>query len=60
MSQHTGDKDVTESSQWFVRKGEKTHGPFTSRQLKKHAAQSKIKPDTDVRKGEVGSCRTMV
>jgi hypothetical protein len=55
MSQHTGDKDVTESSQWFVRKGEKTHGPFTSRQLKKHAAQSKIKPDTDVRKGEVGS-----
>lgn len=46
---------MTESSQWFVRKGKKTHGPFTSRQLRKLARESQIAPDTAVRKGQDGS-----
>ena len=46
---------MTESPQWFVRKGQKIHGPFTSRQLRKLASESQIKPDTTVRKGEAGS-----
>lgn len=38
--------------QWFVRKGEKTHGPFSSSKLKQLAQGSKISPDTDVRRGD--------
>lgn len=37
--------------QWFVRKGEKTHGPFTSQQLRQLAETSRIAPSTDVRNG---------
>ncbi|MCH2131516.1 MAG: hypothetical protein MK179_20450, partial [Pirellulaceae bacterium] len=45
---------MTESSQWFVRKGQTFQGPFTSRQLKTLARESKVKPETIVRKGEEG------
>ena len=40
---------------WYVRKGSKEHGPFASRQLKKLAAEGKIKPDTPLRRGEDGA-----
>lgn len=45
---------MADQPQWFVRKGDKTHGPFTSHQLKQLAGQSKIGPETKVRRGNDG------
>ena len=45
---------MTEQSQWFVRKGDKTHGPFTSVQLRQLAEGSKISTTTDVRRSNGG------
>ena len=40
---------------WYVRKGTKTYGPFTSKQLKQLAQQSKIKADTPIRREKDGT-----
>jgi hypothetical protein len=39
---------------WYVSKSGKTHGPFSSQQLVQLAAEKKIGPQTEVRKGEDG------
>ena len=39
---------------WFVKRGEKTYGPFTSAQLKKLAGEGKVSPSTEIRLGENG------
>src|SRR5690348_8940410 len=39
---------------WYVNEGDKTHGPFSSNQLKQLAAKSKINADTQVRLGADG------
>ena len=45
---------MADQVQWFVHKGGKSHGPFTSKQLKQLADNSKIGPDSRVRRGEAG------
>jgi len=45
---------MADQIQWFVRKGDKTHGPFSSQQLKQLAKGSKISPDSPVRRGNEG------
>lgn len=42
------------NTEWFVTKGDKTYGPFTSAQLKELASTGKIKPDTLIRMGSDG------
>lgn len=37
-------------TRWFIQLGEKCNGPFTSSQIRKLAAQSKITPDTLLRR----------
>ena len=39
---------------WYVREGSKEHGPFQSRQIKRLAAEGKLKPDSYVRRGDKG------
>src|SRR5690349_5318361 len=39
---------------WYVSKSGKTHGPFTSAQLKQLAAQAKINTATEIRMGTDG------
>ena len=46
---------MADTSQWFVHKGQKVYGPLSSRQLKKLADGSQIRPDTNIRKGDDGS-----
>src|SRR3954467_6718883 len=38
-------------AEWYVKRGGRTHGPFSSAQLKQLAAQSKIDPSTQIRRG---------
>src|SRR5690242_9535771 len=45
-------------AEWYVNKGGKSHGPFSSAQLKQLAAQSKIDPSTQVRMGADGQWTT--
>jgi hypothetical protein len=40
---------------WYVRKGTKTHGPFSSKQLKQLAQQSKINANTPIRREKDGN-----
>lgn len=40
---------------WFVKRGEKTFGPFTSAQLKKLAGEGKVAPSTEIRLGDAGA-----
>ncbi len=37
---------------WYVKRGDKKYGPFTSAQLKKLASEGKVLPSTEVRLGE--------
>jgi hypothetical protein len=46
---------MSDEEVWFVRKGDKVHGPFTARQLKQLASSQKIMPETEVRRGETGA-----
>lgn len=41
-----------QAQQWFVRRGDKEHGPFTSKQLRSMAASGKITVDDLLRKGD--------
>lgn len=40
---------------WYVKRGEKHYGPFTSAQLKKLAGEGKVSPTTEVRLGAEGT-----
>ena len=42
------------ATEWFVRRGEKTSGPFTSKQLKSLANSGRLKPEDLIRKGSEG------
>lgn len=41
-----------QAREWFIRRGEKEHGPFTSKQLRAMAVSGKIKTDDLLRKGD--------
>ena len=43
-------KKQTPQRRWYVRKGDKEHGPFTSGQLEKLIATGKVSSDDDVRR----------
>lgn len=45
---------MADQTPWFVRKGERTHGPFTAQQLKQLATAGKIDRETCVRRGVDG------
>ena len=45
---------MADSPQWFVRKGDKIHGPFSSKQLAQLTKDAKVDPSTDVRRGNDG------
>lgn len=42
------------ASQWFIRSSSKTHGPFSSSDLKRFAESGKIKPETRVASSQEG------
>ena len=42
------------ATEWFVRRGEKTSGPFNSKQLKSLAKSGRLKPEDLIRKGSEG------
>jgi hypothetical protein len=44
----------TKTAQWYVKVKGKTHGPFSSGQLKKLAQKSQVQPDTPLRRGDTG------
>lgn len=46
------DSAAKQAQQWFVRRGDKEHGPFTSKQLRSMAASGKITVDDLLRKGD--------
>ncbi|HET6574114.1 MAG TPA: GYF domain-containing protein [Fimbriiglobus sp.] len=45
------------AQQWFVVRGDREEGPYTGRQLKQLAASGKLKPDDQVRRGDVETVR---
>jgi len=45
---------MADQTKWFVRKGEKIHGPFSSKQLQQLAQSSKIYRHTQIRRGDDG------
>ena len=45
---------MSKHDQWYVRIGGKTHGPFTSQQLRVQTASGRVTPTTKVRPGKAG------
>ena len=54
MSEKQNETPNKKPKEWYIKKGEKHYGPYSSRELKNLAHSGKIEPSDEVQTGRMG------